>query len=65
MAFAKMVRMRHSKEMLAAANSKTSVTAVAFACGFGNLGHFAKGYCDTFGERPSETVARARQVNAD
>jgi len=35
------------------------VTAVAFACGFGNLGHFARDYREVFGERPSMTLARA------
>jgi len=59
MAFAKMVRLRHAREMLSAPGSTTSVTAVAFACGFANLGHFAKDYREAFGERPSATLARA------
>jgi len=33
---------------------------VAFNCGFGNLGHFAREYREAFGELPSETLARAR-----
>jgi transcriptional regulator GlxA family with amidase domain len=36
------------------------VTDVAFACGFSNLGHFAKGYYTQFGERPSATLNAAR-----
>jgi len=60
MAFAKMIRLRHAREMLASGNSSTSVTAVAFNCGFGNLGHFAREYREAFGELPSETLARAR-----
>jgi transcriptional regulator GlxA family with amidase domain len=37
------------------------MAAVAFICGFGNLGHFARDYRETFGERPSETLARANR----
>jgi AraC-like DNA-binding protein len=59
MAFARMVRLRHARELLCAGDPETSVTSVAFICGFGNLGHFARDYRETFGERPSETLARA------
>jgi AraC-like DNA-binding protein len=59
MAFARMVRLRRARERLAAPDRETSVTAVAFACGFGNLGHFARDYREAFGERPSATLARA------
>lgn len=59
MAFARMVRLKHAREMLCAGDPETSVTSVAFVCGFGNLGHFARDYRETFGERPSETLARA------
>ena len=59
MAFARTVRLRHAHQMLAAPDKETSVTAVAFICGFGNLGHFARDYRETFGERPSQTLARA------
>jgi transcriptional regulator GlxA family with amidase domain len=45
--------------MLATPDLETSVTSVAFVCGFGNLGHFARDYRETFGERPSETLSRA------
>jgi AraC-like DNA-binding protein len=58
MNFAKMIRLRRAKEMLAAGTPQTSVTGVAFKCGFGNLGHFAKEYREAFGELPSETLAR-------
>jgi AraC-like DNA-binding protein len=63
MAFARMVRLRHARAMLSAPAAETSVTAVAFVCGFGNLGHFARDYRETFGERPSETLARATRRN--
>jgi AraC-like DNA-binding protein len=59
-AFVKVVRLNHAKEMLSSPNAHTSVTGVGFACGFGNLGHFAKDYREAFGERPSETLARQR-----
>lgn len=35
-----------------------SVTAVALAFGFTNLGNFARRYFDRFGEKPSETLGR-------
>jgi AraC-like DNA-binding protein len=59
MAFARTIRLRRAREKLAAPDKETSVTAVAFVCGFGNLGHFARDYREAFGERPSETLARA------
>jgi AraC-like DNA-binding protein len=64
MAFAKMVRLRHAREMLAAPKPETSVTSVAFVCGFGNLGHFARDYRQAFGERPSTTLAKAARLQA-
>jgi AraC-like DNA-binding protein len=61
MAFAKQIRLRHAREMLVAAIPSTTVTAVALACSFANLGHFAKDYAKAFGEAPSETLARAKR----
>lgn len=60
MAFVKHVRLRHARTMLLKPSPATSVTDVAFACGFSNLGHFAKDYCTLFGERPSQTLNTAR-----
>src|SRR5579863_54682 len=59
MAFARMIRLRRARDKLSAPDPETSVTSVAFACGFGNLGHFARDYREAFGERPSVTLARA------
>jgi AraC-like DNA-binding protein len=59
MAFARMIRLKHARRMLAAPDAETSVTSVAFVCGFGNLGHFARDYRHAFGERPSQTLGRA------
>jgi len=42
--------------MLKKADASTTVTSVAFACGFGNLGHFAGYYVRAFGETPSVTL---------
>jgi AraC-like DNA-binding protein len=61
MAFAKMVRLKRARELLSAPDAETSVTSVAFVCGFGNLGHFARDYREAFGERPSATLAKAMQ----
>jgi AraC-like DNA-binding protein len=60
MRFVKQVRLRHVREMLNRPNSQTSVTNVAFACGFGNLGHLAKDYLQAFGESPSATLNRSK-----
>ena len=59
MALARMIRLRHARKMLSSPDLETSVTSAAFVCGFGNLGHFARDYREAFGERPSETLARA------
>jgi AraC-like DNA-binding protein len=60
MAFVKQVRLRHARRMLMTPEADTSVTSVAFACGFSNLGHFAKDYDKMFGELPSVTHNRAK-----
>lgn len=59
MTFVKQVRMRNAKAMLASPSPTTSVTSVAYACGFSNLGHFARYYYSTFGEHPSDTLRKA------
>jgi AraC-like DNA-binding protein len=60
MVFVKQVRLRHARRMLMMPNKTTSVTSVAFDCGFTNLGHFAKDYGECFGELPSETLNRTK-----
>jgi len=60
MDFVKDIRLYHSHRMLSAPTDATSVTDVAFACGFGNLGHFSQYYRQKFGEPPSHTLYRAR-----
>jgi AraC-like DNA-binding protein len=62
MTFAKTVRLRRAKHMLLEPNQRTSVSVVAFKCGFGNLGHLARDFREMFGELPSETLSRTRRV---
>jgi len=59
MAFVKRVRLRHARRMLLNPDKGTTVAAVAFICGFGNLGNFAKDYREAFGELPSFTLRMA------
>jgi len=61
MAFVKQVRLRYARDMLERKDQNPSVTATAFACGFTNLGHFARDYFKRFGERPSDTVKRSKR----
>ena len=60
MDFVKRVRLRRAQQKLSTPDAETSVTAVAFECGFGNLGHFARDYRSQFGELPSETLRRGK-----
>jgi AraC-like DNA-binding protein len=60
MNFVKQVRLKHAREMLSAPAREITVTRVAFACGFGNLGHFAIDYQRAFGEAPSATLHRVK-----
>jgi AraC-like DNA-binding protein len=60
MEFLRHVRLHRARMMLSRPDDTTSVTDVAFACGFGNLGHFSKYFRDAFGEKPSEVLAQAR-----
>ncbi len=60
MAFAKAVRLQEARRLLESSDCQTSVTGVALACRFANLGHFAKDYVQAFGELPSATLKRTR-----
>ncbi len=60
MAFVKRVRLMQARQMLTAPAENTSVTAVAFACGFDNPGHFAGDYRIAFGELPSQTLTKVK-----
>ncbi|MCA1363755.1 AraC family transcriptional regulator [Bradyrhizobium sp. IC3069] len=62
MQFAKSVRLRRARQMLLEGNPRTSVSQIAFKCGFANLGHFANDFRKMFGELPSEVFARGRRL---
>lgn len=59
--FAKRIRLQKAAELLRRPDEKTTVTGVAFRCGFQNLGRFASEYAQLIGELPSETLKRAMQ----
>lgn len=62
MVFAKRVRLAHAREMLRSGAANATVTDIAFACGFQNLGHFASDYRQAFGETPSQSLGRAKSA---
>jgi AraC-like DNA-binding protein len=62
--FARRLRLQHARRMLEHPQGGTTVSEVAFTCGFGDLGRFAKEFQRTFGERPSELLARRRDILA-
>ena len=59
MDFVKRVRLGRAWGKLSRPEVETTVTAVAYECGFGNPGHFARDYRENFGETPSETLRRS------
>jgi AraC-like DNA-binding protein len=61
MSYIKTVRLRNAHALLISQSEATTVTAVAYQCGFSNLGHFAKDYHRTFGELPSVTLGKAKR----
>jgi AraC-like DNA-binding protein len=61
MSYIKTVRLRSAHSLLTSPNESTTVTDVAYQCGFSNHGHFAADYLSTFGELPSLTLRKARR----
>jgi transcriptional regulator GlxA family with amidase domain len=59
------VRLDQARADLEAPGRNTSVTNVAYDCGFSHLGRFAREYARRFGESPSETLRRARRRRAE
>lgn len=59
------MRLSRARQQLLVANDATSVTSVAVAHGFSQLGRFAAQYRRQFGELPSETLAAARRKLSD
>lgn len=60
MIFVRQVRLRRAWLMLNSKEADMSVTDIAYACGFGNLGHFAKYFRTKFGETPSAVLSRTK-----
>jgi AraC-like DNA-binding protein len=60
--YIKRVRLNHARALLQMADRSTTVLGIALKCCFQNQGHFARDYRLAFGERPSDTLARARQL---
>ncbi|MDY0872091.1 helix-turn-helix transcriptional regulator [Dongia rigui] len=60
MEFARRLRLQQARQMLEHPQPATTVSEVAFSCGFGDLGRFAKDFHRAFGLRPSELLARHR-----
>lgn len=60
--FAKRIRLERAYAALSNPTADTSVTDTSLACGFGNMGHFSTYYRLQFGETPSATLRRARQL---
>ena len=65
MEFVKQVRLGRARELLQRPDVATTVTDVALACGFADLGRFSKDYSKRFHERPSDTLRRAKSGAAD
>lgn len=61
MTFARKIKLERAHTLLDQADDNTSVTGVAFTCGFSNLGRFANDYWKMFGELPSETLRQSYQ----
>lgn len=59
MQYLKDVRLERVRNELLRGDTDSSVTPVAMACGFKQLGWFASQYKEKYGETPSETLRRA------
>lgn len=59
--YVKRLRLQHARVMLLEGDPASTVTGVAFKCGFHSLGHFARSYRLAFGELPSETVRQSQR----
>jgi AraC-like DNA-binding protein len=56
------IRLERARASLLMAEPEEQVTAIALDCGFTHLSRFAEAYFRTYGERPSETLARKRRL---
>ena len=60
MSMLRRIRLRAARKRLETAGPETTVTMVAFDCGFTHLGRFSQEYSRQFGEPPSDTLRQAR-----
>jgi AraC-like DNA-binding protein len=60
MQYLRNARFDRARDALRRAQSEESITAIAMAWGFSHMGRFSIEYRKRFGERPSETLRRAR-----
>jgi transcriptional regulator GlxA family with amidase domain len=60
MEFASRVRLRHARDLLLRPDEATTVTAIASACGFADVGRFESDYARAFGEPPCATLERSK-----
>jgi AraC-like DNA-binding protein len=58
--FIRIRRLGRARQMLLEPTPQTTVTTVALDCGFFHFGRFSQQYRAQFGEKPSQTLARAR-----
>jgi AraC-like DNA-binding protein len=56
-------RLEQVHRMLSAGLPGLTATTIAYDCGFGHLGEFARAYRNRFGEAPSETLRRAKSLS--
>jgi AraC-like DNA-binding protein len=56
--FARRLRLENARRLLENPTASTTVTEVASACGFNDLGRFSKDFAGTFGELPSAVLSR-------
>lgn len=54
-------RLEQARELLLLTDSVSTVTDVAFGCGFSDLSRFASRYREKYGELPSETLKTSRR----
>jgi AraC-like DNA-binding protein len=58
MAFARQRRLQRARRMLEGRETNQTVTAVAFVCGFNDVGHFSREFSKAFGEAPSAVLGK-------
>lgn len=63
MMYARKVRLERARRFLSEPTPDTTVTGIALACGFSNLGRFAQDYWNVFGELPSTTLSLKKPPN--